>query len=70
MGFKEGIVMRSSRFENLEFDQLRGVDKAAILINYLGKDAIKVLFQTMDDGDIRKLLHLTQNNLHPHIPVN
>ncbi|MEQ1721733.1 MAG: flagellar motor switch protein FliG [Pseudobdellovibrio sp.] len=50
--------MRSSRFENLEYDQLRGVDKAAILINYLGKDAIKVLFQTMDDGDIRKLLHL------------
>jgi flagellar motor switch protein FliG len=50
--------MRPSRFENIEFDQLRGVDKAAILINYVGKDAIKILFQTMDDGDIRKLLHL------------
>jgi flagellar motor switch protein FliG len=58
MGCKEGIVMKSSRFENLEYDELRGVDKAAILINYVGKDAIKVLFQTMDDGDIRKLLHL------------
>jgi flagellar motor switch protein FliG len=58
MGCKEGIVMRSSRFENIEYDELRGVDKAAILINYVGKDAIKVLFQTMDDGDIRKLLHL------------
>jgi flagellar motor switch protein FliG len=58
MGCKEGIVMKSSRFENIEYDELRGVDKAAILINYVGKDAIKVLFQTMDDGDIRKLLHL------------
>lgn len=50
--------MRISRFDNLEYDQLRGVDKAAILINYLGRDAIKVLFQKMDDTDIRKLLHL------------
>ncbi len=50
--------MRISRFENLEYDQLRGVDKAAILINYIGKDAIKILFQKMDDTDIRKLLHL------------
>lgn len=50
--------MRISRFENLDYDQLRGVDKAAILVNYLGKDAIKVLFQKMEDGDIRKLLHL------------
>lgn len=50
--------MRVSRFDNLDYDQLRGVDKAAILINYLGKDAIKVLFQKMDDGEIRKLLHL------------
>ena len=50
--------MRISRFDNLEFDQLRGVDKAAILINYIGKDAIKILFQKMDDTDIRKLLHL------------
>ncbi len=58
MGSQEGLEMRVSRFENLEYDQLRGVDKAAILINYLGKDAIKVLFQKMDDGDIRKLLHL------------
>ncbi len=50
--------MRISRFDNLEYDQLRGVDKAAILINYIGKDAIKILFQKMDDTDIRKLLHL------------
>lgn len=50
--------MRISRFDNLEYDQLRGIDKAAILINYIGKDAIKILFQKMDDTDIRKLLHL------------
>ncbi|OFZ30575.1 MAG: flagellar motor switch protein FliG [Bdellovibrionales bacterium RIFCSPHIGHO2_01_FULL_40_29] len=37
---------------------MRGIDKAAILINYLGKEAIKVLFTKMDDGDIRKLIHL------------
>jgi len=50
--------MRISRFENLDYDNLRGVDKAAILINYLGKDAIKILFTKMDDADIRKILHL------------
>lgn len=50
--------MRISRFESLDYESLRGVDKAAILINYLGKEAIKVLFQRMDDADIRKILHL------------
>ncbi len=46
------------KIENLDYDTLRGIDKAAILINYLGKNAIKVLFTKMDDGDIRKLIHL------------
>ena len=50
--------MKIGRFENLEYEQLRGIDKAAILINYLGKDAIKVLFQKMEDTDIKKVLHL------------
>lgn len=50
--------MRITRFENLDYEHLRGVDKAAILVNYIGKDAIKVLFQKMEDGDIRKILHL------------
>src|SRR3989344_1271193 len=50
--------MKVSRFDNVEYDELRGVDKAAILVNYLGKDAIKILFKKMDDPDIRKLLHL------------
>ena len=46
------------KFENLDYDALRGIDKAAILVNYLGREAIKVLFKKMDDGDIRKVLHL------------
>ena len=50
--------MKIGRFENLEYEQLRGIDKAAILINYLGKDAIKVLFQKMEDTYIKKVLHL------------
>ena len=37
--------MRPMKIENLDFDALRGIDKAAILINYLGKDAIKILFK-------------------------
>ncbi len=48
----------ATKFENLDYDTLRGIDKAAILVNYLGQDAIKVLFSKMDDGDIRKLIHL------------
>lgn len=58
MGCEEGIVMKIGRFENLEYEQLRGIDKAAILINYIGRDAIKVLFQKMEDTDIKKVLHL------------
>lgn len=50
--------MRASKIDNIEFESLRGVDKAAILLNYLGKDAISVLFKKMDDTDIRKIIHL------------
>lgn len=50
--------MRVSKFENVNYDELRGIDKAAILVNYLGKDAIKIVFKKMDDGEIRKILHL------------
>lgn len=48
--------MKLFKTENIEFDNLKGFDKAAILINYLGKDAIKVLLRRMEDGDIRKLI--------------
>lgn len=50
--------MKITRLENLEYDHLRGVDKAAILINYLGTDAVKILFKRMEDQEIRKILHL------------
>ena len=29
--------------DNIEYEQLRGIEKAAVLVNYLGKDSIKVL---------------------------
>lgn len=60
--------MRAAKIENLEYDTLRGIDKAAILVNYLGKGAIKVLFNKMDDGDIRKLIHLMSK--FKVVPVN
>lgn len=52
--------MRISKLDQIDYDSLKGFDKAAILINYLGKDAIKSLFKTMDDADIRKLLSVMQ----------
>ena len=63
MGDKEGDVMnvvRLSKLENVSFDKLRGFEKAAILLNYLGSDAAKMLFKHVDDGDIRKLLSTMQ----------
>lgn len=46
------------REENLEFENLRGFEKAAILINYLGTEAAEKLFKNLDDTDIRKLITL------------
>jgi flagellar motor switch protein FliG len=51
----EGTV-RLLKLENLEYSTLKGFEKAAILVNYLGPDACKKLLKRMDDGDIRKLL--------------
>jgi flagellar motor switch protein FliG len=49
--------VKLSKADNVEYENLRGFDKAAILINYLGKDAVKVLLRRMDDSDIRKLIN-------------
>jgi len=46
--------------ENIEYENLRGFEKAAILVNYLGKDALRVLFKSLDDGDVRKILNVMQ----------
>jgi len=48
--------MKIHRAEHIEYEGLKGFDKAAILINYLGRDAIKILLKRMEDGDIRKLI--------------
>ncbi len=48
------------KLESLEYEQLRGFEKAAILVNYLGKDALRVLFKHLEDGDVRKLLNVMQ----------
>lgn len=42
--------------EGLRFDSLRGFEKAAILINYLGPNSSKKLFRHLNDNDIRKLI--------------
>lgn len=54
--------------DHLEYESLKGFDKAAILINYLGKDAIKILLKHMDDGDIRKLLSVM--NKYRVVPIH
>lgn len=46
--------------DNIEYESLRGFEKAAILVNYLGKDALRVFFKSLDDGDVRKLLNVMQ----------
>ncbi len=50
--------MKIIKAENIEYESLRGFDKAAILVNYLGRDALKVLFKRMDDADIRKIINV------------
>lgn len=52
--------LRLQRLDNIKYEELRGFDKAAILLNYLGADAAKKLFKFIDDGDIRKLLGVMQ----------
>lgn len=49
-------VVRLSKVDNISYESLRGFEKAAILINYLGPSAAKKLFKHVDDADIRKLL--------------
>ncbi len=51
-------TIRLNKIPDLDFESLRGFEKAAILVNYLGAEATKVLLKHMDDADIRKLLGL------------
>lgn len=58
MANQSAIKLR--RVDNITYDKLRGFEKAAILVNYLGPDAAKKLLKNMDDADIRKLVTLMQ----------
>lgn len=60
--------MKLLKPENLEYEGLRGFEKAAILLNYLGPAALRVLLKTLDDGDIRKLLNVMPK--YRVVPVN
>lgn len=51
-------MAKITKLENMDFANLKGFEKAAILINYLGKDAVKILLKNLDDGDIRKLINV------------
>lgn len=51
-------TIRLVRPEGIDYDNLKGFEKAAILMNYLGPSAAKKLLKRMDDSDIRKLLTL------------
>lgn len=44
------------RSDNLEYASLKGFEKAAILLNYMGKDASNMILKFLNDNDIRKLV--------------
>ncbi len=52
------MAVKVAKLEHIEYESLRGFDKAAILINFLGKDAVGSLFKRLDDVDIRKLINV------------
>ncbi len=57
-GNQNAIKLR--KVEDINYDKLRGFEKAAILVNYLGPVASKKLLRKMDDADIRKLITFMQ----------
>ncbi len=44
------------KLENVIYDELSGFEKAAILLNFLGPETVKLFFKNSEDSDIRKLL--------------
>lgn len=54
------MSVKLQKIDNVKFEDLRGFEKAAILLNYLGPTAAKSLFKQIDDADIRKLLGVMQ----------
>lgn len=60
--------MKLLKMDGLSYENLRGFEKASILINYLGSEALQVLLKGLDDGDIRKLLNVMPK--YRVVPVN
>ena len=56
------------KLENVKYEDLKGFDKAAILINYLGPGATTAMFKFIEDSDIRKLVGVM--NRYRVVPVN
>lgn len=54
------MAIRLVKIEGVKYEDLKGFEKAAILVNYLGGEATKRLFKHVDDGDVRKLLSVMQ----------
>jgi flagellar motor switch protein FliG len=54
------MAIRLVKLENVKYEDLKGFEKAAILVNYLGGEATKRLFKHVEDGDVRKLLSVMQ----------
>lgn len=55
-------TQKLKKTDNIDYRTLKGFEKAAILVNYLGKEAAKVFFKNMDEADLKKLL-ATMNRL-------
>ncbi len=53
-------AIKLKKISDITYDKLRGFEKAAILVNYLGPEASKRLLVKMDDADIRKLVTMMQ----------
>ena len=53
------MAIKLRKVDSIDYTKLRGFEKAAILVNYLGSEATKRLLKNMDDADIRKLLSTT-----------
>src|ERR1700761_3768413 len=54
------MSIRLLKIDNIKYEELKGFEKAAILVNYLGGEATKRLFKHVEDGDVRKLLSVMQ----------
>ena len=50
--------MRLYRHDSLIYENLKGYEKAAILVNFLGESAVNAFLKKLEDGEIRKLLNI------------